>query len=819
MAISRRDFLKISAATVAAASLAPGTDAKVLQALTPQTAPMPAGETQIFHTVCPGAGDHQRCGVKVHVRDGRMVKVEADDFADPRYHKNACLRPLASMRWVYSPDRLKYPMKRVGNRGEGKWQRITWDEALDTIASKLTEIKNKYGEKAVHIRGSSSSTNGQLMRALPQRFSALWGPSVTKARGVIDANLPVATALVTGTVYGSVAHSPLDWRNSKLIVIWGENPAETDMRDMTHLLDARDAGAKLVLISPFFDPTAAKVDEFIPVFPATDAALALSLANVIIERGLYDEDFVSKFTNLPLLVRQDNKKFLRESDVTSGGDAKKYMLWDSKTNAAVAIGVGVNEIKGVTPTLLGSFTIGNFACKTAFQLLKERAAQYPPEKAATLTKVRTEQIKSFAAEYATTKPVYTKISHGSARTYQGPGIVRSQFYIAALTGNIGIPGGGIGYEGKDYEANLNTSAVSAPLEKSRAVTYTDTYSQYWTNVATGKGPYPIKAAILSNAAWVNYCGNSREWIEKIFPQLEFIAVCDPFMTATAQYADIVLPGQTQYERLDIDTALGTIRLCEKAIEPLYESRDNYELWTELGKRLGFGDYFKNTPEEYISMMLNSKDPTVAGITPPLTLERLKQAKYVRPNVPTTPYIAFRERKFPTPSGRMELYDERLIPFGEELPDFKEGYESPRTSPLASKYPLVFYTKKTRFNTQSQFRNVDWLLEISPEPILEINPADAAERGIKDGDVVKVFNDRGSCKVKTKFHDGMPPGVVNIPHGWFPNQFIQGFASDLCAPVTPPEKVDNPMSLVATAIDSAAGPGELLYDCLVEVAKA
>ncbi len=818
MAITRREFLKVSAATVAAAGLAPGADTKVVKALAPSPAPAAAGETQIFHTVCPGSGDHQRCGVKVSVRDGRIVKVEADDFPDPRYHKNACLRPLSSMRWVYSPDRLKYPMKRVGKRGEGKWQRITWDEALDTIASELTKVKNKYGEKAVHLRGSGSSTNGALQKAIPGRFAALWGPSETKARGVIDSNLPVATALVTGTVYGSVAHSPLDWKNAKMIVIWGENPAETDMRDMTHILDARDAGARLALISPFFDPTAAKVDEFIPVFPATDAALALSFANVIIEQGLYDVDFVSKYTNLPFLVRLDNKKFLRESEATSGGDAKKYMMWDSKTNAAVSVGVGVNEIKGVTPTLLGSFTVNGVACKTAFQLLKERAAQYPPEKATTLTKVPADQIKSFAVEYATTKPVYTKISHGSARTYQGAGIVRSQFYIAALTGNIGIPGGGMGYEGKDYSINLNTSAVSAPV-KNRSVTYTDTYSQYWNNVATGQGPYPIKAAVLSSVSWVNYCGNSKEWTEKIFPQLDFIAVCDLFMTATAQYADIVLPGQTQYEKIDIETGPAIIRICEKAIEPLYESRDNMELWTELGKRLGFGDYFKNTAEEYLRMMLDTKDPTIAGIQPPLTLERLKQVKSVRPNVPMEPYIVFRDRKFPTPSGRMELYDERLIPFGEELPDFKEGYESPRTSPLASKYPLVFYTKKTRFNTQSQFRNVDWLLEISPEPMLEINPADAIKRGINDGDVVKVFNDRGSCKVKSKYHDGMPPGVVNIPHGWFPNQFIEGFASDLCPPVTPPEKIDNPLALVATAIDSAAGPGELLYDCLVEVAKA
>ena len=820
MATTRRDFLKATVAVSAMVGMAQRMDGKVLHALTEANSPAPQGKLEISHTVCPGAGDHQSCMIKCSVQDGRLVKIEAGAFPDPRYHKNACLRPLAMTRWVYHPDRLKYPMKRMGQRGEGKWQRISWDEALDTIANKLTEIKAKYGEKAVHIRGSSSSSNGLLMRAMPARFSALWGPAASWQRGVIDSNLPAACALVTGTAYGRVAHSVLDWPNARMIVIWGENPAETDMRHMTHLLDAKERGAKWVLISPFFDPTAAKVDEFIPVFPATDAALALSFVHVIIEQGLYDEDFVSKYTNLPFLVRLDNKKFLRENDVSTDGDPKKYVVWDANSKAPKGFAPGVNELPGVKPALLESYTVGGIACKPAFQLLKERAAQYPPEKVTALCRVPAEQIRRFAIEYATTKPVYTKISHGSARTFHGASIVRSQFYVSALTGNIGLPGGGMGYECRENEAVLNTAAVSAPLPKSRVVRYTDTASEYWTNIAEGKGPWPIKAAILVNASWVDYCGNARDWIERIFPQLELIVVCDIFNTYTARYADILLPGQTQFERVDLAvTGTGSVLLCEKSIAPLYECRDNYEIWTELGKRLGFGEYFQKTPEEYIEIMLDSKDPSVAGITPRLTLQRLKEVRSVRPNVPTKPYIPFQDRKFPTPSGRMELYDERLIPYGEELPEFKEGYESPRTSPLAKKYPLVFYTKKTKFNTQTQFRNVDWLLEIAPAPFLEINPIDAKQRGITDGDVVEVFNDRGRCKVKAMLHDGMPPGVVNIPHGWFPEQFIEGHHSNLLPPIIGPDKVNNPVALAATAIDTAAGPGELLYDCLVEVKKA
>jgi molybdopterin-containing oxidoreductase family molybdopterin binding subunit len=203
----------------------------------------------------------------------------------------------------------------------------------------------------------------------------------------------------------------------------------------------------------------------------------------------------------------------------------------------------------------------------------------------------------------------------------------------------------------------------------------------------------------------------------------------------------------------------------------------------------------------------------------ITLERLEKEKIVKGNVPAAPPVSFLDKKFPTSSGRIEFYQERLLQFGEELPIHKEPLESPRTSALARKYPLTFFSVKDRTFTHTQMANVDWMREIEPEPRLDINPLDARRRGIKDAEMVLVFNDRGRVKLKARLTEAFPPGTVNVSHGWWPEQFAEGHYSDLAHRIDDLSIVNPSLDIEPVISDRVAAAHLIYWDCLVEVKKA
>jgi molybdopterin-containing oxidoreductase family molybdopterin binding subunit len=296
--------------------------------------------------------------------------------------------------------------------------------------------------------------------------------------------------------------------------------------------------------------------------------------------------------------------------------------------------------------------------------------------------------------------------------------------------------------------------------------------------------------LLCNTNWFQSFPNRRRWIEEAIPNLDLIVVNDIFMTASAEYADYVLPDCTIYEREDMAVGHGGhIVYLERAIEPMYECRPGIYFWSELARRLGLGEHFQKTIGEWIEVRLNSNHPSITGIQPPITLERLKQEKIIRANVPTRPLQPLLDKKFPTPSGRIELYNEEFVEDGDALPVFREQLESPRSS-LAKRYPLVFNTANNIFFVHTAFAN-DPLIQKSylKEPHLSINPTDAGERKIFDGDTVTAYNDRGSCTLKALVTDAVPPGVVHVPHGWWPRQFIEGHLQDLIPSVASTETAD------------------------------
>jgi molybdopterin-containing oxidoreductase family molybdopterin binding subunit len=563
-----------------------------------------------------------------------------------------------------------------------------------------------------------------------------------------------------------------------------------------------------VVIGPVFDATAAKADQWVPIRLGTDAALALAMMNVIIERGAYDEDYLARFTVGPFLVREDNKLFAR--------DGNKYLVWDKTANAAAAYD------STTSPALLGSFTLGGVCCKPAFQLLVERASQYTPEKAAGITGVPAETIRELALEYVASKPAAIRMYHGIERTFNNNLGCRAMITLAAITGNIGIPGGGActtietpATSPATPRVVLNNRGVASPpgVPGMKTIPGSTNAMKGWAAIREGK-PYPVKALISCNQNRFHTYGHIDSHRE-ILAQLDLFVDIDIFMTWTARYADIVLPETTIFERDDVLLRRDAILRMEKAIEPLYESRPALEIWSELGRRVGLGQYFEHTTQDYIRMLLDSGHPSVAGITP----ERLEKEKIVSGNISLTPTIAFPNKQFPTPSGRIEFYQERLLEFGEELPIHKERLESPVTSALAEKYPLTFLTVKTRTFTHTLMANVDWMREIDPEPMLDINPLDAERRGIKDNDMVLAFNDRGRVKLKARLNEAMPPGTVNVSHGWWPEQFAEGHSSDLAHRADDLSIVNPSLDIEPIISDRRAAAHLIYWDCLVEVKKS
>ncbi|MBI4333385.1 MAG: molybdopterin-dependent oxidoreductase [Chloroflexi bacterium] len=781
-------------------------------------------------TVCPFAGCHQDCVLKVAVQDGRAVKVESVEMPGEPGERRACLRGLASLRWLYHPDRLKYPLKRTGERGEGKWERVSWDEALDGIASKLLEIRERYGSRAVKVMPGGSSSVGTVMgRLAGLRFASAWGAGgAFEGRGYTsDGGIPAALLLVLGDSYQS--HDCRDYLNSKMVILWGGNPAETCIPEMRYYLDARENGARIVNVSPVYHASAAKADWWIPVKTATDAALALGMLNVIVQRGLYDRSYLLRHTVGPFLVRSDTGRFLREKDISAGG-SDRPLVWEvespliplfqrGRAGADVIPPVEKGRARphdepGVGPALSGSFNVQGIECRTAFDLLKERAAEYPLDKASEICGLPAATIERLAVEYATNKPAAIRLFHGMARTLNSNLALRAIITLGAVTGNIGVSGGGVSQpDWSGYPIELNSRGVSSPKGAPGVSTLPGTKNSLrgWRAIADGK-PYPVKALLIAYQNPFQNYGNVSRYRE-ILSRMDLVVVSDVFMTMTARFADYVLPEASTFERADIAISKNHLVRMEKAVGPAGEARTPLDIWGGLATRVGLGRFFESTEAELFRVFLDSGHPSVAGIT----LDRLEREKVVRANVPLAAYVPFADKDFPTATGKIEFYVESQLEFGEELPFYREPLESaPPGSGSGSLLRLL--TIKTKNLVQSQLANVDWMQGPDPAPYLVISPADAGARGIGSGEMVRVFNDRGDLRIKARVSSTVPAGTVNVYHGPWPEHFVKGHYNQLLHAIDDPNAINPALETDQIVKDTKAAAHMVHYDVLVRVER-
>jgi anaerobic dimethyl sulfoxide reductase subunit A len=793
MELTRREFIKTASVLAGVAGAGLGSGERILHALSKAKAPL-AEEVKTGVLTCPGNGCHQNCGLRAYVQDGKVVKIDAAPFPDPEV-THACVKGLASGRWLYQPDRLKYPMKRVGERGSGQWERITWEEALDTIASKITAARAQYGPESIWIASGGSSYYNRLGNELGNRLSNLlegmspWGWFTSG-----DNAPPASTGLLFGYTY-FMGDSHRDAVNYKTWVLWGYNLAESAPRNMKYLLAAKETGTKIVYIGPVFNKTAAIADSWIPVKHGGDSALALGMMNIIIAKGLYDAQHLKTYTCGPLLVRSDTGLYLRESDINAGGSTENFVVWDSTANAAVAIPPGTGPVPNADPALLGTYTVNGIEAKPAFQLLADRAAEYPVSTAAQLSGVSEATIQEFAMEVATTKSTYHYVGIGPGRQYYGTLETRALFTLAIITGQMGL---------------MRAGTSSAKLKPIKAATDAKAKPVFVGELCQGikDGTYPVKVYFNSGSNKFWSSPNARiTWIEGVLPKLDLFVTYEVFMTWTAQYADIVLPDTTIFESFNLSTPEDHLLLTQPLVEPMYDCKSDIDFWQELAQRLGLGEYFGKTPQEWIGEQLSSGDASIEGIT----FERLQSEGIVRVNAPPSPLHYLRPAT--TASKRIEFYNDILLPLGEELPLHKD---SPEQEQFGAKYPLTLITTRIMFFMQSIYSNVDFLREIVPEPYLEINPNEAQARGIGDGDTVRVFNDRWAFKVKARISQAVGPGTLNVPYHFWPEDFIEGHPSLVIAPA---EENINPIQKVYPTPGNNGSATGCLWDCLVEVEKA
>ena len=748
--------------------------------------------SRVVRTVCPAHCGIDACGILAHVKGDRVVKVEPAQFPNPR-HRRICLRGLCSLDITYHPDRLKYPMRRIGDRGEGKFERISWDEALDTIAERFKDIAAKHGWPAIGWTlggpGSGTTKFGAYLR-----LASLTQSTRVSAWGYGDAGLPCGSRILFG------AHMPIpllmdsfviDPTDSELVIVWGSNPAETaPLNIMRPIMDAKENGARLVVIDPLFTRTASKADEYLGLKPGTDTALALGMLHVIFEKRLHDVDFINRHTVGPYLVKTDTGAFLRGEDLGLE-DAQEYVIWDSASNTPL-----VRNDPGGDPAITGTFTINGFVCKPSFQILMDLALEYPPERASEITGISAEIIRKLAEKIGTVKTA-TFITHmGLSRTFHGDISMRAMGTVATVTGNVNAsPHGGYSRPVLNWKPFLHADTAKPSYSRLGIL-------QLYDAVISGK-PYPIKAVWFSFINFLNQCVDCNKIIREMLPKLDFIVAAELFLTPTARYADILLPACSYLEFSDlIPFPYPYIQLQQKVIEPLYESKSDVDIAAELAARLGFSEYFDKGEDGCIDLILDSKHPTMKGIT----REKLMEGPVT--SNPVQDSGKPQDVRFHTPSGKIELYCEALREVGQALPVYLEPLETP-LDPAGKKYPLAYIQGHSQYRTHSMFANVSSLLALNPEPVVEINPIDAAARGISDNDLVTVFNDRGRTTLKARVTEGVRPQVVNISEGWWIEQFLEGSVNHLTHDVINPvqEKVYEPnmhMNDVAVEVAKARG---------------
>ncbi len=635
------------------------------------------------------------CGIDAYVSQGKFIKVKGMK-EHPVNRGGLCPKGANLVAYAYAPDRLKYPMKKE----KGVWKRITWDEALDTIAQKLTDIKKNYGARALAIHCGSVGVEHVEALLFAQRFRGIYGtPNMLSVESGCFRQRILARQMTFGRYITE------DIESAETIVLWGHNPEESRWIAADWVHQGLKRGAKLIVVDPRRIPLAAQ-GLHLQLRPGTDCALALGMMNVIVSEGLHDQAFLDEWT-------------------------------------------------------------------TGFDKLKEHVKSYPPEVVEGITGVPADNIRQAARVFAAKKGA--TIVQGTCTLDRQIGAVQNSRALALLqtiTGNIDNPGGwvanriipltdiGIPVEEPplgEEEYPLHNSLWGRKLPYGHAMLFTKA-------VLTGK-PYPVKALIVTAGNPALTMPGSQNFRQAL-AKLDFVVTIDLYMNETAELSDIVLPACSFLEQTGIGCypiglmhGISYIMKRRKVIDPIGECKPDWMIWSELGRKMGYDEYFPwKTDEEMVEHLLGPSK---------ITMQQLEEHPEGILYAPKS-YDLYKKIGFKTPSGKIEVYSETLKQAGfDPLPVHREPTRSPVSTPdLAKKYPLIMITgarKKECIHTQ--LKNIPQLRRRAPGPFAELHPATAARYGIVDGEQMIVETEEGSITLKARVTTTIAEQVISVPHGW------------------------------------------------------
>lgn len=713
---------------------------------------------KVVHAACPHDCP-DACGVLITVDElsGRATKIQGDP-THPVTRGFLCAKVTKYLDRVYSPDRLLYPMKRTqpkgpAHSGPAAFQRISWDEAFELIVNKIRSISAEFGPEAI-VPYSYGGTLGQLGNAsMDHRFFHRLGASQLDRTICATAG---GDALIS--VYGKkLGTEPEQFRHSKYIIAWGANVHGTNIHLWPFLEEAKHKGAKLVVIDPYRTRTAKLADWHIAINPGTDAALAMAMMRVILEENLHDAEYVAQST------------------------------------------LGFDQLRA-----------------------RVMEPEYAPENVAKITGIPAEDIRKLAREYAATPPAVIRVNYGVQRCANGGTNMRAIAMLPCLIGAWKKVGGGLQLS-TSGSFPLNKDALhrfdlmkKSPLRRAaRVINMSDIGKSLTTLTAADAKNPPIKLVFVFNSNPVAVAPNHHRVVKGFSRPDLFTVVHEQFFTDTTDYADLALPATTFFEHKDLQTSYGHyyVQMSNAAIAPLGEAKPNTELFRQLALRMGFdqgpdGDpCFRQSDDEMIDELLKSDHAWLNGIN----RNRLEKEGHIRLNftgngdagdAESMPFLPFSDGKFFTPSGKAELFAESLKEKGMDPVLRFVAPEESRHSKKAKKYPLELLARKADNHLNSTFCNLPTHQKLEEPNLLELSQTDAEARGIREGDPVRVFNDRGDIRLKARVNGAVRPGVVAGKLDW--------------ARLSP-EGI-NINVLTGDALTDLGG-GATFYSCLVQVEKA
>jgi len=725
-----------------------------------------------------------KCGSVSTVEAGRLIKVEPD-----REHptgKSFCVKGRAAPELVHSERRLLFPMMRSRPKGDPDpgWRRVTWDEALAFAADAMSRAAAKHGPQslAFAVTTPSGTAVADAFGWIHRLAHAFGSPNVIFATENCNWHKDHGPRLTFGAPIGTP-----DFEKTDCMLLWGFNPTTSWPAYARAARDAKKRGAGLIVVDPRRIALAEIADQWLAVRPGADGALALAIAGVMIRNGWYDRDFIAGWTNGPFLVRSDNGRFLAVEDTAGGELNGAYVVWDEERREPVPI--DCNKGDGFATHPPGAALIGEFAwvrrggavrCRPAFQYYAELCAQYPPKRAADLTGVPAHQIEETARLLWSARPVSYYHWAGVCQQGNATQTGRAISLLYALTGSYGAPGGNVQFAAPPVN-DIAGYGLLPPgrLEKAlgRGERPLGPPSKGWitsrdfAHPVLESNPYPVRGLVSFGSNPLLTKPHTPD-LDPALRALDFYVHTDMFLNPSAEYADLVLPVASPWEREGLapgfqlgERGSAWLQLRSRVLAPLGESRSDTEIVFELAKRLGLAaSFFGGDRAAALDHVLA---PT--GIS----ASELRRRPEGMALELVTRYRTYRENGFQTPTGRLEVYSGRLLEAGlSPVPEYGPGSRA-----VNEEYPLHLTTFKTPYFCHSQHHALPSLRRRAPEPLVELHPTLAQQKGIRESDWVIIGTPAGAMRARARITGNIAAEVICAQYGWWedcPGLGLEGF---------------------------------------------